>query len=127
MRNADIREYMRGKWGIIAIITSVCLLCALWAATGKLVMAVALFMCPSLLIMAKFIFRKPVILFVILFVANYCILGLTRYMSIPLPISVLMDFLMLGLVFVLCLSLIRGNKSFKQESVPFILIYVCSV
>ena len=125
MRNADIRDYMRGKWGIIAIITFICMLCAIWAATGKMVMAIALFMCPVLLIMAKSIIRKPVILFGILFVTNYCILGLTRYISIPLPISVLMDFLMLGLAFVLCLSLIRGHKSFKQESVPFILIYGC--
>lgn len=120
---ANIREHFKGRWSIIALLLIGSLFCMIYAANGALPLAAIVCAIPFVLILAGLFIRRPVILFVILFAINYGIMGLGRYMAIPVPISVMMDGLFLATLFVLCLNLIKGKVAFKQEVIPFILLY----
>lgn len=119
----DIREHFKGRWSIIVLLTLGSLFCMIYAANGDLPLAAIVCAVPFVLILIGFFIKKPVILFVILFIVNYGIMGLGRYVAIPIPISVAMDGLLLSTLFVFCLNLIKGKVTFKQEVIPFILLY----
>ncbi|SHF40892.1 hypothetical protein SAMN05444405_10886 [Bacteroides luti] len=50
---------------------------------------------PFIAIALYFLLKNPIWSFMILFINNYAIMGITRYYSLPVPISVLMDSIML--------------------------------
>ena len=96
----DIREHFKGRWSIIVLLTLGSLFCMIYAANGDLPLAAIVCAVPFVLILIGFFIKKPVILFVILFIVNYGIMGLGRYVAIPIPISVAMDGLLLSTLFV---------------------------
>lgn len=116
-------EHLKGRWGILILMLLGALFCMIYAANGNLPLAAMICAIPFGLIIAGIFIHYPVLLFCILFVVNYGIMGISRYLSIPLPISVLMDTLLISTLLVLCIALIRNRVTFKQEIIPFILLY----
>ena len=119
----NIQEHFKGRRTILTFMVVGAFLCMMYAAMGNLPVAVAICALPFVLIATGLLVRKPVVSFILLFVTNYLIMGIGRYIHIPLPISVMMDALYLVTLLVLCLNLIRGKATFKQESIPFLLLY----
>lgn len=119
----NIKEHFKGRWMIIILMLVGALFCMMYAANGNFPLAALVCVIPFALIMLGAFIHRPVILFVILFVVNYGIMGIGRYMHIPLPISVLMDGLFISTLLLLCIDLIRGKTVFKQETIPFLLLY----
>lgn len=119
----NIREHYKGRWAILLLMVLGALCCMIYAANGALPLAAVVCAIPIGFMLVGLFIRYPVILFLLLFTVNYIIMGLGRYVSIPLPISVLMDTLFISTLLVLCLNLIRGKLSFRQEVIPFLLLY----
>ena len=119
----NIKEHFKGRWMIIILMLVGALLCMIYAANGNFPLAALVCAIPFVLMALGLFIHRPVILFVILFVVNYGIMGIGRYMYIPLPISVLMDGLFILTLLLLCIDLVRGRTVFKQEVIPFLLLY----
>ena len=116
-------EHLKGRWGILILMLLGALFCMTYAANGNLPLAAMVCAIPFGLIIVGIFIHHPVLLFCILFIVNYGIMGVSRYISIPLPISVLMDVLFISTLLVLCIALIRNKTTFKQEVIPFLLLY----
>lgn len=116
-------EHFKGKWAILIPMSIGAILCIYYAANGNIPLAATICIIPFVLMFLGLFIHKPVLLFSILFIVNYGIMGINRYISIPLPISVLMDALMISTLLALCIALIRNRTTFKQEVIPFILLY----
>ncbi len=119
----NIREHYKGRIAVLAIMVIGALCCMIYAANGNFPLAAMICAVPVVMVLVGVFVHRPVILFVILFVVNYGIMGIGRYVHIPLPVSVLMDGLFLSTLVMLCFSLIRGKTVFKQEVIPFLLLY----
>lgn len=119
----NIKEHFKGRWTVIILMLVGVLFCMNYAANGNIPLAALVCAIPFALIVFGAFVHRPVILFVILFVVNYGIMGISRYVYIPLPISVLMDGLFILTLLLLCVDLIRGKTVFKQEAIPFLLLY----
>lgn len=108
----NIKEHFKGRWMIIILMLVGALLCMIYAANGNFPLAALVCAIPFVLMALGLFIHRPVILFVILFVVNYGIMGIGRYMYIPLPISVLMDGLFILTLLLLCIDLVRGRNCF---------------
>lgn len=120
---SNLKEHYKGRWTILSLMVLGSLLCMYYAADGNFPLAAIICAVPFVLMFVSVFIQYPVVLFLILFTVNYIIMGLGRYMSIPVPISVLMDSLFIATMLMLCLNLIRGRLTFKQEVIPFMLLY----
>lgn len=120
---AETKEHFKGRWMILILMLAGALMCMMYAADGNFLSAALVCSIPLGLILLGIFVNHPVVLFVILFVTNYGIMGISRYVYIPIPISVLMDVLLISTMLMLCVSLIRGKIVFKQEVIPFVLLY----
>lgn len=119
----QIKEHFKGRWTILVVMLLGVLLCTYFAAQEVLPLAAAICVLPIAFVIIGVLIHRPVILFVLLFVVNYLINGATRYVHIPVPISIMFDALYIFLLFFLAISLIRGKMVFKQEVIPFLLLY----
>lgn len=119
----DIRTHFKGREAVIIIMMAGLFLCAYYASSGNFPFAIGVCACPILLIALGCFIHRPVLLFAILFIFNYGIMGITRYIYFPLPISVVMDGLLLLVATFLGISLIRGKTCWKSEVTPFLLLY----
>ncbi|MBQ8362118.1 MAG: O-antigen ligase family protein [Bacteroidaceae bacterium] len=120
---SNVKEHFRGRWIVLTLLLVGSLFCTLYAANGNFPLAAAVCAIPFLLIVTGMFVNHPVISFLVLFTVNYGIMGIIRYVSFPLPISVAIDVLFLFTLAVLCVNLIKGKVEFKQESIPFLLLY----
>lgn len=119
----NTKEHFKGRWTIIVLMLVGALFCMMFAATGNFPLAALACAIPFGLILLGVFIQRPIVLFLILFVVNYGIMGIGRYIHIPLPISVLMDGLFISTLLMFCIKLIRKRTDFKQEIIPFILLY----
>ena len=87
----NTKEHFKGRWTIIVLMLVGALFCMMFAATGNFPLAALACAIPFGLILLGVFIQRPIVLFLILFVVNYGIMGISRYVHIPLPISVLMD------------------------------------
>ena len=120
---SNLKEHYKGRLMILSLMLLGALVCMTYAAGGNFPLAAMICAIPFGLMFLGLFIQYPVILFLILFTVNYIIMGLGRYVSIPLPISVMMDTLFVSTMLLLCLNLIRGKVTFKQEVIPFLLLY----
>lgn len=118
-----VKEHFRGRWIVLILLLVGSLFCTLYAANGNFPLAAAICAVPFFLIVTGILVNHPAISFLVLFTVNYGIMGIIRYVSFPLPISVAMDVLFLSTLGVLCVNQIRGKVTFKQETIPFLLLY----
>lgn len=119
----NVKEHFRGRWIILTLLAVGSLFCMIYAANGDFPLAAIVCAVPFVLIVTGVFVNRPVIAFLVLFTVNYLIMGVVRYVSFSLPISVAMDALFLFTLGLLCVNLIRGRLVFKQEVIPFLLLY----
>lgn len=79
--------------------------------TGNPVISIGILMCPFAFLLLKLSIYKPIYLGLIIFIINYFIMGIGRYIQLP-SVSVLMDILLLSLLF---LIFIHGAISHNIE------------
>ena len=120
---SDIIEHFKGQWGILALMLPGLFYCIYYAANGNIPFAAAICAIPFCLMSVAFFIHYPTILFILLFSVNYCIMGAIRYIHVPIPISVLMDMLLLFMLFVLAIGLFKRKIHFPKEVTPFIILY----
>ena len=114
-RLLELKYHLKEKWITLAILCPGLLVCIYFAYQGQISIAAAITAIPFLIIFFLSIFRYPTLFFVIVFTINYGIMGIGRYLTIPLPTSVLMDGCFLVLLFVYCIYLFGDKTVFKSE------------
>ena len=119
----NIQAHFKGRMTIITLMVIGFLGCTYYAANGDMPLAAIICSIPILFLAIGFFIHHPVTLFAILFVYNYGIMGLIRYVSFSFPISVAMDGLLLFTLTILGVSLLRGKTTWKSEVTPFLLLY----
>jgi len=122
-RLLELKYYLKNKWVTLAILLPGLLACIYFTYQGIFLIAAAIAALPILIAFVIYSFRHPIILFIVVFTINYGIMGIGRYISIPLPTSVLMDGCFILLLIAYCFHLFRGKSIFKSEIIPFLLLY----
>ena len=112
------------KWFIVGIFLAGWYLLSIYVGEGNIPFALAIACLPAIFLFIGLFIHKPVILFVILFSVNYIIMGLGRYISIPLPVSVLMDLLYLTTLATLLVNCLMGKMSTSQLGTGILFIYL---
>ncbi|HCU46398.1 MAG TPA: O-antigen ligase domain-containing protein [Sphingobacterium sp.] len=82
----------------------------------------AFYLVPLLLLFLIVCLASPLICFFLLYCASYLVMGIGRYIILPLPAGVILDILILFNFLCLALHYIRGNPIGKLYFNPFLII-----
>ncbi|MEN5194450.1 O-antigen ligase family protein [Sphingobacterium faecium] len=77
---------------------------------------------PLLLLFVIICLASPIRCFLLLYISSYLVMGIGRYITLPLPAGVILDILILFNFLSLALHYIRGNPLGKVYYNPFLLI-----
>ncbi|MCS3555793.1 MULTISPECIES: O-antigen ligase [unclassified Sphingobacterium] len=85
-------------------------------------MGILFFLLPLLFLLIIYCLSSPISCFFLLYIASYLVMGVGRYIILPLPAGVILDLLILFNFFCLSLHYIRGNPLGKLYYNPFLFI-----
>ncbi|CDT27814.1 conserved membrane hypothetical protein [Sphingobacterium sp. PM2-P1-29] len=80
------------------------------------------YLLPLILLFIIICLSSPIICFFLLYIASYLVMGIGRYIILPVPAGVILDILILFNFLCLCLHYIRGNPIGKPYFNPFLII-----
>ena len=109
-----IKEHFSNKWGLLVILLLGVLICSKMILTDKIPIAVGISVVPFILVALVIFINRPKILFTIVFAVNYIIMGLNRYVSFPIPISVIMDGIYMVTIAILVVYSIKRTESWHR-------------
>lgn len=111
---AGIKEHFSNKWGLLVILILGVLICSKMVLTGNISNATGVAIFPFILIATVVFIKRPKILFIIIFTVNYIIMGINRYVSIPIPISVVMDGMYMVTIAILTIYSIKKTEGWHR-------------
>jgi len=85
-------------------------------------MGILFFLLPLLFLLVIYCLSSPISCFFLLYIASYLVMGVGRYIILPLPAGVILDLLILFNFLCLSLHYIRGNPLGKLYYNPFLFI-----
>lgn len=85
-------------------------------------MGILFFLLPLLLLLVIYCLSSPISCFFLLYIASFLVMGVGRYVILPLPAGVILDLLILFNFLCLSLHYIRGNPLGKLYYNPFLFI-----
>lgn len=85
-------------------------------------MGILFFLLPLLFLLIIYCLSSPISCFFLLYIASYLVMGVGRYIILPLPAGVILDLLILFNFLCLSLHYIRGNPLGKLYYNPFLFI-----
>lgn len=117
------KEVLFDKIGLKLLAVSGCALITFFAISGGLLPSVGIALTPFLLWFLIICIRNPFVSFLFLFAACFFIMGILRYVRIPLPPSIMVDLVILFNFIVIALNHLYRNYNTKLK-IPLYL-FIC--
>lgn len=121
----QLNDGVLGQWWLKAIVVGACLLIAFLAISAGLLPALGFALLPFIFCFLIVCIKHPYISFLFLFTVCFFIMGLQRYVQLPLPAGIIVDLIILFNFVVLILNHIYRNYNPDFKLPVFFLIMLC--